>query len=135
MTKKVVWTPAHKARITKLVEEWAGVLFLSAHHINIVFSERAKSEDDRPGAECEGNYPYESGHRITFYPQLLELKERRMQSRAVLHELSHLLTGTLKHLLWRILVKEQMMMWHEVRDHDERLTDWFANVVFKLSGK
>lgn len=112
---KPVWSPAHKARVTKLVEEWAAVLFLGDHHIDLIFAE--KDSD------------------VTFYPRLLEIKERRMQSRAVLHELSHLLTGTLKHLLWKIIVKEQMMMWHEVKDHDERLTDWFANVVFKLSGK
>jgi hypothetical protein len=130
----VLWTAEHKSRVEGYVTKWAPVLFLDHHHINITFAEAPKGPDDKCAADAYDNHPYESGHRITFYPDFLNFKPEVLAERAALHELVHLITALPKELFSAVINREKFVPWREYCAVDERLTDWLANIVFELSG-
>jgi len=125
------WTPDHQERIVAWVEKWRGLLLLNGHHVNIAFSETPDPDDADSAAEITVNYPYMSGHRITFFPHFLDDPNRDEQERKVVHELTHILTRRMKGLASDLLA-EKLVTWREVKEHDEQLTDWFANIAYAL---
>lgn len=127
------WTDEHKSRVRSYVEFWAPILFLDHHHINIVFAESHTDSDDKCAADATDNHPYESGHRIVFYPDFLEFADDELAKRAALHEMTHIITGLSKTTFRAVIVKERYVPWREVVNIDERMTDWIANIVFELA--
>lgn len=126
------WSSEDQRRIEMYIARWVPLLGLDRQHINISFADTPAPDDVHTMAVTRGNHPYESAHHIVFYLELLKIHSYEMQERAVVHELVHIITSLAKDVIHDILVKERFVPWHEAKKVDERMTDWIANVVFRM---
>ena len=130
----VLWTNTLKERFIGYVVKWRGLLLMNGYHINVEFSETAhpdKDDGETTSAEILTNHPYLSGHKITIYPRILKESDEDEQERKIVHELAHIITQGQK-LLVRRTIEDKFVTWEEVKNENERATDWIANIVFAL---
>lgn len=126
---KPVWSPADKARIGLVIERWQRLLFLDIYGITVKFS-----DEPAPIAACaadvRSNRPYMDS-TITVYPTILE-HDHDEQDRLLVHELTHIITGAMRHLFYRLLVEDKHIAWTSIIDADEHMTDIVAKIFIAL---
>lgn len=125
-------TTAEKKRVVALVEKWRGLLFLNGWRISVEWSPVPDKDEEETHAEIDVFYPYMNA-RITIYPRFWSSpgNDPDEQERKIVHELCHCLTRRMKGLAHDLL-SEKLVVWREVKEHDEHLTDWVANVVYAM---
>ncbi len=133
------WTPRLQRRFTDWIEKWRGLLLLNGHHINVCFSATPKDANGDTRSELSGTCAadmrassvYLSGHTMTIYPHALTITDLNEQERCVVHELCHIVTEQSKELS-RHLLNDKRVVWREVIETNERMTDWIANLAWAL---
>ncbi len=123
---KPVWSASNKARITKLILKWRGLLLLNGYEVIVRF-ENVESADKNTAAELTGNYPYRCGYIVTFYPCFLCSSPYEME-RKVIHELVHIISRGLKGAA-HDLVSEKLVLWRDIVEREEAMVDWIATIL------
>ena len=114
---------ALEKHILKIVEKYKDSMFLNMYSFNVQYQ-----PEETKFMACKFSYPYL--HCSIFYniDAEKEFKEGKDMVQYVIHEMSHLITDPLYNIAFdRFLVKDTL------ENERERLTDWIANIVFKLA--
>lgn len=123
-------TKLQKASVEALIEKWRPLLFLNEWHIKMGYSETPAPDDPGASAEIETDCTYKIA-TLTLFP-LFFARRPEQQEHSVVHELCHCISGIVRNLAYKALVREKHVMWHTVAEADERCTQQFTNVIMEL---
>ncbi len=114
-----------------VVERWRSVLFLHAYTIHIRHSETPNAEESICNADCTVLDEYHQAVIVIypkFWDELTTDEERDFQ---LLHELCHAITAKSRLLAFDAL-NEKLVRSSEIKNANERSTDWIAKIIWHL---